>query len=117
MGVTGLALPHIWGVGDDGIVTDCGSILGGGWVLFLFCSTILACVSVVSSLVFDMIWPWYIYASFITALIFSVPKGKIFGDGAIFPVHGSSIFPHGWLHQWRKFLALWCSQEIIILCL
>ena len=41
---------------------------------YYFCSTILVCVSVVSSLGFGTIWPWKISASFLSALIVSVPK-------------------------------------------
>ena len=57
------------------MVNDCIPTLRGGWVLFFFCSTILVCVSVVSSLVFGVIWPWNISESFRSALSFSVTKG------------------------------------------
>ena len=42
----------VWGVVSDDMVTACGSTLRYFWVLFCYCSTILVCVSVVSSLVF-----------------------------------------------------------------
>ena len=56
------------------MVTDCGSNLGGSWFLFLFCCTILVWVPVVSSFIFGVIWTWKISASFLSALIFYVPK-------------------------------------------
>ena len=48
----------------------------GRWLgpVFLFSPTILVCVLVVSSLVFGVIWTWKISASFLSALIFYVPK-------------------------------------------
>ena len=75
MGVIALALHIVWGVRAAGMVNYCGSNIGCGWVLILFCSTILVCVSVVSSLVLPVIFPWKMYASFISASSSSVPKG------------------------------------------
>ena len=68
VGITGLALRLVWVVGGAGMVNDCGSTLGGGWVLFFFCFTTLVYVcSVVSPLVLDVIWLWKISASFQSA--------------------------------------------------
>ena len=75
MYVLDLALRLVWGVGPAGMVTACISILRGISVLFFFCSAILVCVSVVSSLVFPVIFPWDIFTSFLSALSFSIPNG------------------------------------------
>ena len=48
------------------------------------CSAILVCVSVVSSLVSGLIWPWNISSSFAGTLSFSVTKGANGADGAGF---------------------------------
>ena len=69
------------------MVTDCGSTLGGVWVLFWFCSAILVCVSVVSRLVFGVIWPWNISASFLSASSFYVYKGENRSDDDGFLAH------------------------------
>ena len=66
------------------MMTDCGSNLRCGWFLFCFCSTILVCVSVVSILGFDAIWPWRNSAIFLSALSFSLPKSANEVDGAGF---------------------------------
>ena len=84
MVVPSLALHIVYGVGDSGMVTACDSTLGGGWVLFCFCSTILVCVLVVSTLVFGVIWPWDITTSFLIVFSFSLPKGANGAAGAIF---------------------------------
>ena len=78
------ALNIVLGVGANGMVTDYISTFGCGWVLFWVCSTILVCVSVVSSLVFGVIWPWNISESFRSALSFSVTKGANGTAGAGF---------------------------------
>ena len=78
------ALNIVLGVGANGMVTDYISTFGCGWVLFWVCSTILVCVSVVSSLVFGVIWPWNISESFRSALSFSVTKGANCAAGAKF---------------------------------
>ena len=76
MGVPGLALRIVWYVWSAGMVTDCGPTLRCGWFIFCFFSNILFCVSVVSSLVFDVIWPWNISASFLSSLSFMCLKVK-----------------------------------------
>ena len=48
---------------------------------------------------------------------FSVIKGANRAAGAGFSMRWSIMLPHGWLNWWKKFLAPWCSQEIILLCL
>ena len=78
-----LALLLVWVVWDSIMVTYYGSTLGGGWVLCCFCYTILVYVSVISSLVFDVICTWKMSASFLSASIHSVPKvtNRAIGDG------------------------------------
>ena len=47
---------------------------------------IVVCVSVVSSFIFDIIWPWKISASFLRKLLFLVPMGANRAAGAGFSV-------------------------------
>ena len=84
MGVPGLALYLVWGFGYYGMVTACGSTLGVGCVIFSFCTTILVRASVVSSMVFGVIWPWKIPTSSLIELRFSVPKGENGAAATIF---------------------------------
>ena len=79
-----LSLGLVWGVGADDMVNVSSSTLRGVWVLFLFCSTILVCVSVVSSLVLGVILPWKMSASFLSESSFSVTMGTNEAAGARF---------------------------------
>ena len=117
IGYLALALRLIWGVGDVGMVTYCGSTLRVFWFLSFFCSNILVCVSVVSSLGFYVIWPCNMSARFLSASIFLCLRVKMGSMVMGFSVRWSGMLTHGWLHRRSKSLASWCFQEIIWLCL
>ena len=82
--VLDLALHLLGCVRAYSIVTDCVFTLGGGWVLFCFCSTILVCVSGVSSLVFAMVCSWIFLPDFRSTSSFSVHNGENGADSAVF---------------------------------
>ena len=57
------------------------------------------------------------FCKFSKCIKFYVPKGANGVAGAGFSVRWSILLPHVCLHWQRKFLTLWCSQEIISLCI
>ena len=76
VGLLDLTLHIVGGARDAGMATPCVYTLGDGWVLFWFSSTILVCVSVVSSLVFAMVLSCKISSSFLSISSFYIPKGE-----------------------------------------
>ena len=76
VGLLDLTLHLVGGASDTGMVTPCVYTLGDVWVLFWLSSTILVCVSVVSSLVFAMVCSCKMSSSFLSLSSFYIPKGE-----------------------------------------